>query len=223
MNVPKRCFDVIFSLLLMLLLWPLLLWSMLGVLRNDGGPIFYGSERMKTPHQSFTLWKLRTMRPDTADHGVTGGGKSARISEYGAKLRARRLDELPQLWNILRGDMSFVGPRPELKTYVEAAPELFSEVLKCRPGVTGMATAVYHRHEAELLLKAPSQQETEEIYRRRCLPQKARLDLTYREHQSMCFDLVLIAKTFGLVADVRWGRQGHRPSKRISRPPHSDQ
>lgn len=203
MSFSKRCFDILFSLVLIVLLSPLLLWVMMRVLLHDGRPIFYGSERMRSVDRTFTLWKLRTMVPDEDDHGVTGGAKAARISQNGAWLRARRLDELPQLWNILRGDMSFVGPRPELKSYVTQESALFREVLKCRPGITGMATAIYHEHESWLLNKALTQRETEEIYKRYCLPRKARLDMIYRDHRTMCLDLAIIAHTFGLVADVR--------------------
>ncbi len=110
-------------------------------------------------------------------------------------LRRTRLDELPQLWNILRGDMSFVGPRPPLRMYVERFPGLYAQVLRSRPGVTGLATLVFHRREAELLRGCRSAEETDTVYVRRCVPVKARLDLIYQRRRNVCFDLAILGRT----------------------------
>ena len=131
------------------------------------------------------------------DVGVTGGNKTNRIKPAGRWLRKTRLDELPQLWNILRGDISFVGLRPPLREYVERFPDLYSAVLQNRPGVTGLATIVYHRHESVLLARCASAEETEAVYATCCVPTKARLDLIYQEHQNLCFDVDLICQTVG--------------------------
>ena len=147
------------------------------------------------PDQSFRLVKFRTMRPDPTTGGVTGGDKSARISRVQRFLRRSRLDELPQLWNVLRGDMSFVGPRPPLRVYVEAFPDLYAEVLRSRPGVTGLASLTFHAHEEAILARAASAAETDALYRRRCVPRKARLDLIYQRKASLCFDLALLWRT----------------------------
>lgn len=112
MPIWKRLVDIAGALILAVPLLPLMALTALAILVLDGRPIFYISERMKTPSKGFALVKFRTMRPDSADSGVSGGDKVARITRTGAFLRRTRLDEVPQLWNILKGDMSFVGPRP---------------------------------------------------------------------------------------------------------------
>ena len=129
------------------------------------------------------------------DSGVSGGDKEHRITRTGAVMRRYRLDELPQLVNILRGDIGFVGPRPPLRRYVERFPDLYAEVLKDRPGVTGLATLVFHRTEERLLECCKSPEETEAVYERRCVPTKARLDLIYARRRNLCLDLRMMAAT----------------------------
>ncbi|MBQ4826743.1 sugar transferase (plasmid) [Leisingera sp. M527] len=197
MTWRKRIFDLFFASLLILLLGPVLLLLMGWLLWKEGRPLFYVAERMKGPGQPFALWKLRTMTVVETDTGVSGGDKSARITRTGAWLRSKRLDEFPQLWNILRGDISFVGPRPPLRQYVEANPALYAKVLKSRPGVTGLASITYHRHEAALLARCTSAEDTDAVYTRTCVPMKARLDLIYQRHQSMCYDFDLVFQTIG--------------------------
>ncbi|MFW8637291.1 sugar transferase [Cribrihabitans pelagius] len=197
MTWRKRMFDLFFASLLVAVLGPVLLLLLAWLLLKEGRPLFYGGERMKAVDQPFTLWKLRTMTETGSDAGVSGGDKAARITPAGAWLRAKRLDELPQLWNVVRGDISFVGPRPPLRQYVEADPALYAEVLKSRPGVTGLASLAYHRHEAALLARCTSAAETHAVYLRRCVPAKARLDLIYQRHRSMCYDFDLVFQTIG--------------------------
>lgn len=197
MTWRKRIFDLFFASLLIVFLGPVLLLLLGWLLLKEGRPLFYVAERMKTPDQSFPLWKLRTMTVVDRDAGVSGGDKRARITRTGAWLRSKRLDEFPQLWNILKGDLSFVGPRPPLRQYVEAHPELYAEVLKSRPGVTGLASITYHRHEAALLARCTSAAETDAVYSRLCVPMKARLDLIYQRHQNMCFDFAIVFQTIG--------------------------
>lgn len=195
MTPAKRLLDLLVAGLLMLVLWPVALAIAMAILLVDGRPVFHVSERMKTPETSFRLWKFRTMRPVAGDAGVSGGDKSDRITRIGHLLRRTRLDEIPQLVNILRGDISLVGPRPPLRRYVELFPSLYREVLKQRPGLTGLATLVYHRTEERLLQHCATPQETEEVYTRRCVPRKARLDLIYAEKRGICLDLRLILAT----------------------------
>jgi lipopolysaccharide/colanic/teichoic acid biosynthesis glycosyltransferase len=207
----KRAFDIGLALVLGVLLAPLIVAVSLAVLIRDGRPVLFASERMKSPEIAFTLWKFRTMAPDPADSGVSGGDKHARITPTGAFLRAKRLDELPQLWNILKGDMSFVGPRPPLRSYVERFPDLYRQVLKARPGVTGLATLVYHRTEERLLAETRTAAETDAVYARRCVPRKARLDLIQAHRQSVCADAWLAAAT------VWRGLSPHGPGRRARR------
>ena len=195
MTPTKRAFDIASALFLLIVLLPVILAVALAIRLLDGAPVFYVSERMRAPGQPFRLVKFRTMKPVATDSGVTGGDKTDRITRTGAVLRRTRLDELPQLWNILKGDMSFVGPRPPLRSYVERFPELYAEVLKSRPGVTGLASVVFHRHEEALLARCTTVEETDRVYASNCVPRKARLDLIYRERQGFCFDIVLMFKT----------------------------
>lgn len=199
MTVQKRLFDIGLALLLLPFLAVLGAAVVIALVITQGRPIFYAAERMKTPAQGFRLWKFRTMTVVRADAGVSGGDKAARITPVGRVLRRFRLDELPQLWNILRGDISFVGPRPPLRQYVERFPEIYDEVLRSRPGVTGLASIHYHRHEDWLLRRCSTAEETDRVYCQRCIPAKARLDLIYARHASLCFDAVLVARTLARV------------------------
>lgn len=197
MTWRKRIFDLFFASLLVVILGPVILYLCWVIWRKQGRPLFYVAERMKTPTQSFGLWKFRTMSDVEDDAGVSGGDKVSRITPLGAKMRAKRLDEFPQLWNILRGDLSFVGPRPPLREYVERFPEIYGKVLKSRPGVTGLATLKYHKHEDRLLASCQSPEETDAVYTRICVPRKARLDLIYQRNQNTCYDFDLVFQTIG--------------------------
>lgn len=210
MTLPKRLFDIALSLLLAVLL-ALPFLALLLVLRiTQGRPLFYVAERMKGPDRPFALWKLRTMTSVSTDSGVSGGDKSARITPTGQFLRRARLDEIPQLWNVLRGDMSFVGPRPPLRSYVERFPALYAQVLQSRPGITGLATLQFHTHEEYLLATCKNAAETDAVYTRRCIPRKAHLDLIYQRRQSLCFDLVLLWRTASRVLWRRLLRKGQK-------------
>ncbi|MBV2359354.1 sugar transferase [Thalassococcus sp. CAU 1522] len=191
----RRLMDIVLALLLVALLWPLILGIALLILLRDGQPVLYLSERMQSPERAFQLWKFRTMATVEQDSGVSGGDKAARITATGRVLRRYRLDELPQLWNILRGDIGFVGPRPPLRRYVERFPDLYAEVLRDRPGVTGLATLAYHRTEERLLSVCRSPEETDAVYSRRCVPRKARLDRIYAAQRTLCSDLRLMLAT----------------------------
>lgn len=202
MTLPKRLMDLGLVALFLPLALPLGLIVAALLLATQGRPVFHVSERMKAPGQGFRLWKFRTMRTDPADRGVTGGDKSGRITPIGRFLRRSRLDELPQLWNILLGDMSFVGPRPPLRHYVEAYPRLYADVLRSRPGVTGLATLHFHRRETKLLALCATPDETEAVYVRRCIPAKARLDMMYQRRRSFCLDVTILAKTCARLLNI---------------------
>ncbi len=197
MTPTKRLSDLTLALSMALLLLPAIIGVALAILIRDGRPILFGHTRSKTPDQTFTLWKFRTMRPmrNVKDHGVSGGHKRRRITRTGRFLRRTRLDELPQLWNVIRGDISFVGPRPPDPRYVKMFPELYAEVLKSRPGITGLATVVYHKTEERLLAACKTPQQTEAVYTRRCVPRKAKLDMIYTRNQTLVYDTVLLLHT----------------------------
>ena len=195
MTPGKRVLDLFLAFLLTLLLAVPFSLLLLVLLVVEGRPLFYVAERMKAPGQAFGLWKLRSMPVDTGKSGVSGGDKVARITPMGRFLRRARLDEIPQLWNVFRGDMSFVGPRPPLRDYVERFPELYAQVLRSRPGITGLASLRIHGYEERLLAKCQTAEETDAVYTRRCIPKKAELDLIYQRNRSLCFDLLLIWRT----------------------------
>ena len=195
MTLSKRLFDVIFGVVLLVLLLPVMALVAVLCLLFEGRPVFYLSERMYSRHKGFKLIKFRSMRPSPENSGVTCGDRTNRVSEFQNILRKSRLDELPQLLNILLGHMSFVGPRPPLRIYVEDFPELYTQVLKSRPGVTGLATIKIHRYEEELLARCDTGEETDRVYRSLCIPKKAEFDLIYQRHRSFCFDCKILWAT----------------------------
>lgn len=206
----KRLFDIALALVGLVIFAPAIIVIALLIRRADPGPVFYIAERMKTPTQPFDLIKFRTMThvPNDQNRGVTGGDKVARITPIGARLRKYRLDELPQLWNILRGDMSFVGPRPPLRQYTTAFPDLYTRVLQVPPGITGLATLHIYAYEERLMASARTPEETEKIYTTRCIPRKAALDLIYQRHASVCFDIVILWQTVARVLGRKQNRSG---------------
>lgn len=191
----KRLFDLFTVSVVTVFALPLILVIAILQLLIEGRPVFYGGERMKTPTHSFTMWKFRTMITDPNDRGVSGGDKANRITRLGRVLRKTRLDELPQIWNIWAGDMSCVGPRPPLREIVERFPDVYAQVLKNRPGVTGFASVRFSRHETRLLARSTTREETDALYVHSCVPRKARLDLIYQSHQNFCLDLLILKWT----------------------------
>jgi len=207
MTFSKRLLDLVVITLLMPLLIPVGLTLALLILVLDGRPVFYVSERMKTPEQGFWLWKFRTMKGVATDSGVSGGDKAARITRMGRFLRRSHGDEIPQLLNVYRGDVSLVGPRPPLRSYVERFPKVYHEVLKSRPGLTGAASFFFNKHEEWLLRDCKDAAETDAVYVRRCIARKARLDLIYQRNRSACLDLWLMWLTAARIFRLPGGRK----------------
>ncbi len=195
MTPAKRALDLILASMLVVILAPTFGLLLLVLWARQGRPVFYVAERMRAPGQPFLLWKLRTMSVVPPEAGVSGGDKTSRITATGRFLRRSRLDEVPQLWNVIKGDMSFVGPRPPLRLYVERFPDLYAQVLQNRPGITGLATLVFHRHEEALLAQCTSAAQTDAVYARRCVPRKARIDLIYQRRRTVWMDLGLMVRT----------------------------
>ena len=191
-SLRKRIFDFCISIFLIFLILPLLILICVWILWRDGRPVFFISERMKTSTKSFEIFKFRTMKLGANDGNATGGNKNLLITQSGFYLRKYRLDELPQLFNIIKGDMSFVGPRPPLKKYVKMFPKIYKEVLKSKPGVTGLASIYMSNYETRVLSNIDNPRKVEEKYISCCLKKKAKLDLAYQRSASMCFDTYLI-------------------------------
>jgi len=188
----KRLFDITFSAIGLILLSPLLLMVALLVRVTSKGPIFFCQERMGRNFKPFQIYKFRTMVVDAPKlGGQITAGRDPRITTVGHFLRATKIDEMPQLFNVLRGDMSFVGPRPEVPRYVEQFRDDYLELLKVRPGITDIASLKY-RHESELL---GASSDPEATYVNEVLPDKIALGKEYLQRQSLGLDLQLIVKT----------------------------
>ena len=206
MTWSKRLLDLLIIAMIIPIILPIGLLIALAIRVTDGRPVIFKQERMKTPTQGFMLWKFRTMKMDAADAGVSGGDKTGRITPIGKFLRRTHFDEIPQAVNVIRGDVSLVGPRPPLRSYVEAYPEIYREVLKSRPGLTGMASFFYSKHEGWILRQCKTAEETDHAYRTRCIPRKARLDLIYQRHQSECLDFWIFWITTARILKLPGGR-----------------
>ena len=188
----KRAFDITAASVGLLLLSPLLLFVSLLIKLDSPGPALFRQERMGRGFRPFRIYKFRTMVQDAPSKGgMITFGKDPRITRVGRILRKTKIDELPQLINILRGEMSFVGPRPEVPRYVELFREDYAEILQVMPGITDLASLQY-RHEAEILGHC---EDPEEEYVTRVLPEKIRLAKEYLSQSSLHFDIILILKT----------------------------
>lgn len=187
----KYIFDRVVSLVGLLLIWPLLLVLVLMIRRSmPGAPAIFKQQRVGKDGRLFTMYKFRTMVPHHSGSSVSVAGEN-RITPLGEKLRRYKLDELPELWNILIGDMSFVGPRPDVPGYADCLEGEDREILNLRPGITGPASLKY-RNEEELLAKVedPIAYNNEVIY-----PDKVRLNRYYYHHYSFVMDLRIIFAT----------------------------
>ncbi len=188
----KRLFDFFCALTGLLVLSPLCLGVSLIILLTDGGPIFFKQQRVGRNGGRFLLLKFRSMSVlKGAEAGQFDTGGSSRVTPFGAVMRKCKLDELPQLWNVIKGDMSLVGPRPEVRKWVEAYPERWERVLRVRPGITDPAS-IRFRNEEELLAGSA---DPEAKYREVILPQKLSMYEDYVERSSMSMDFVIILKT----------------------------
>ncbi|MCC6576205.1 MAG: sugar transferase [Flavobacteriales bacterium] len=192
----KRAFDIVFALVALVLLAPLLLVFALTVAFTSPGGAFFRQVRVGRDGREFRLLKFRSMRPGSEARGqLTIGGSDPRVTPVGRVLRKTKLDELPQLWNVLVGDMSVVGPRPEVPRYVALYSPEQRQVLRVRPGITGMASLDYV-DENELLARSADPERT---YVEEVMPAKLALDLRYVRERSMALDLRIIAATLRLI------------------------
>ena len=193
----KRFLDVVMALILTVLLSPVMLILAVCIKLDSKGPVFYRQERITQYGRSYRIFKFRTMVADADKKGplVTRGGDS-RITTMGRKLRRCRLDELPQLFNVLMGDMSFVGTRPEVQKYVDSyTPEMMATLL-LPAGITSRTSIAYKDEEEEIdRYKKETGKDTEEIYIRYILPEKMKYNLEYIRTFSVFKDLKIMVDT----------------------------
>lgn len=189
----KRIFDIVLVSTGLMLLAPLFLLLGLLVKLDSSGPVFYKARRVGRGGVPFRMYKFRTMRVDADQVGPALTFKDdPRITRVGRWLRRFRLDELPQLINVLRGDMSLVGPRPEAPEFVQLSQPIWWQVLTVRPGICGLAQLTFAIDEAAVL---NNQATIDSDYLTQILPIKLNLDLRYVQQQSLLFDLRVLAQT----------------------------
>ena len=189
----KRSFDVVFAVIGLIVLFPLLLLIAILIKIDSRGPILFIQGRVGKNNIDFNIYKFRTMRVLSEKSGLlTLGNHDSRVTKVGYFLRRYKIDEFPQLINILKGDMSFVGPRPELRYYVNFYSEDDMRIFCVRPGITGLASLKY-RNEVELLEAA---KDPEDFYINTIIPDKLRYNKMYIEKRHFFFDLRIIIKSF---------------------------
>jgi lipopolysaccharide/colanic/teichoic acid biosynthesis glycosyltransferase len=198
LRVPlwKRSLDLIASSAGLVILSPLFLLTAILIKLNSRGPVFFRQERIGYGLRTFVIYKFRTM---VADAHLRGGqlttGTDDRITWTGRILRRTKIDELPQLYNVLRGEMSLVGPRPEVRRYVDLFRDDYEEILRVQPGITDLASLKYRNESALLQLSADPERE----YLTSVLPDKIALAKEYVRKSSLLFDLSLIVRTVARV------------------------
>lgn len=194
--VLKRIFDIVGSVMLLVLLSPVFLVLFIGIKVEDGGPVFYRQERVTTNGRLFKIFKFRTMVMNADKIGsLVTTQNDPRITKIGSKIRDYRLDEIPQLINVLKGEMSFVGTRPEVLKYVEAYSDKMKTTLLLPAGVTSLSS-IRFKDEDEIIEKFTSQGETiDDIYINRILPEKMKLNIEYIHSFNFLSDIKIMLLT----------------------------
>lgn len=188
----KRIFDVIFSIISLLVFSLVLILIAIIIKIDSKGPVFYIQDRVGRYNVDFKIFKFRTMYEESDKLGdLTLGDEDARVTKIGYFLRKYKLDELPQLINVLIGDMSFVGPRPEIRKYVNYYSIDDMQILDIKPGVTGYASLKYI-NEAEILEKSGN---PEKVYIEEIMPDKIRINKIYIKNNSIIIDFKIIIRT----------------------------
>ncbi len=192
----KRLFDIVASFFGLLVLLPILLIVAILIVIDSRGGVFYRQVRVGKGNKDFRIFKFRTMHTNADKLGLlTVGGRDPRVTKVGYYLRKYKLDELPQLINVLIGDMSFVGPRPEVRKYVDLYTEEQQKVLEVRPGITDLASIEF-RNENEILEK---QENPDQYYIDVIMPHKLEINLKYIKNRSFLKDIGIIFKTFSAI------------------------
>ena len=193
-GAPHRAFDVVCAAAGLAFLSPLLLLIAVAIKVDDRGPIFYRQTRVGKGFRNFRLWKFRTMVQGADRMGLLTAPADSRLTRIGSWLRRNKLDELPQLLNVLNGDMQLVGSRPEVERYVQMFRPEYAEILLDRPGITDPATLAY-RQEQRLFSAGP----IEKQYIEQVLPEKLRLSMDYQRRRSFWSDVrILLQTVFGI-------------------------
>lgn len=188
----KRAFDIIISATGLIILLPLEILIALVIVIDDGGSIFFKQKRIGLNQRPFTLYKFRSMTASSnAFIENFDAGDKSRVTKIGTLLRKTKLDELPQLFNVLIGDMSLVGPRPEVEKWVDIYPQQWAFVLTMKPGITDNA-AILFRNEEDILAKVSN---PEMYYKEIILPQKLNIYSDYILNHSFTIDILIIVKT----------------------------
>ena len=191
--MSKRIFDLFFALIGLIILAPLFLVVSIWIKLDSPGPAFFRQTRIGKFEEKFEIYKFRTMFVNAEKRGkLITVGEDNRITRSGKLLRKYKLDEIPQLINVLKGDMSFVGYRPEVPKYVDLYTPEQREIFKIRPGVTDLASIKF-RNESDLLATA---EDPEKLYVGSIMPRKLELNRQYLQKKSLLFDIFIILKTF---------------------------
>lgn len=189
--MPKRLFDIFFSLTGLILLMPFLLIVALLVKITSPGPVFYAGFRIGQNERMFRCLKFRSMKVNNDDFAITVGERDPRITTFGIIIRKLKIDELPQLWNVLVGNMTFVGPRPDTSKYRHYYKAAYPDYYKHKPGITS-PSSLYFIDECEIYV---GKSDPEKIYIEETIPKKVELDMEYFRHVSVLTDIKYILIT----------------------------
>jgi lipopolysaccharide/colanic/teichoic acid biosynthesis glycosyltransferase len=215
-DVVKRGVDILGALLLLVLIAPVIVGIALWIKLNSHGPAFYRARRVGYRGREFRMLKFRKMRDGASGSPLTADNDE-RFTNVGRLLARSKLDEVPQLWNVLIGQMSLVGPRPEDSQFVALASDEYDEILRVKPGVTGLSQLAF-RSETEI----PVDGDRVEYYVSQLFPQKARMDMIYAAHRSTFMDLRIMWWTLLSVCfqvDVAVHRETAKLGRRAPRHP----
>lgn len=193
--LSKRIFDVVSSVIVLLFLSPVILLVSLLIKLDSKGPIFYISERIGHNENKFNLIKFRTMKIASDHLTITVGDRDSRITKIGYFLRKTKLDEIPQLLNVLKGEMSIVGPRPDVEKYKSFYKNCFNKYFEMKPGITSYSS-MFFRNESELYINVD---DPEKVYIENTIPQKVKLDRQYYSKMGLVEDLKIIFKTLYII------------------------
>jgi len=201
----KRVMDIGGSIFGLIVLFPLFAIIAIWVKMDSTGPILYKQTRVTMGGLKFEAIKFRSMKVasgNAANDGITTPDKQTRITKSGAFIRKYRLDELTQLWNVLVGEMSLVGPRPQTPKYVEIYADIYAKINSIRPGITGLASIKFHEQEERMLADAGDN--ADDIYIQKILPMKFKYNLFYVSHYGLWFDIKIIWWTIsGMINKAR--------------------